>query len=159
MSHNTAPVYTAAPVSSASIVIRTLLVLAGLFALAWLCSACGGTIEQAPSGDAPTGFECGAIETGLYGSHTYGIYNSAVEKCAALGGECLPSDATQADGPVFCTMPSKVYADVADCPPAWQDCASAEGHTGVDSEPSQGVTHWVATCGEKNEECLVVLAK
>ena len=54
----------------------------------------------------------------------------------------------------------KVYADVADCPPAWQECAAANGHTGVDSQPCEGVIHWVTTCGdngEKHIDCLVKL--
>jgi len=55
------------------------------------------------------------------------------------------------------TEQPKVYDDVADCPPEWQACASADGHTGVDAEPSEGVAHWVATCGPRSLGCLVVL--
>ena len=49
----------------------------------------------------------------------------------------------------------KVYDNVADCPPEWQAWASADGHTGVDYEPSEGVVHWVATCDQQNLDCEV----
>ncbi len=82
-----------------------------VLALTFGCSVSTGSSGE-PNGDSGSssyqlsiGDECGAVETGLYGSHTYGLYNEAVDACLSLGGQCLPVNAQAAhDGPYVCMV-------------------------------------------------------
>lgn len=93
--------------------MKTISLAIAILSLSALFVACGGAGESGSSSqEAATfckGSECGALEMGIDGAVTYGIYNDLETKCQALGGQCLPlagSGASANTDKVFCVVPA-----------------------------------------------------